>query len=102
MALLLSTPPVNQPAPIQMLSTIIKFPLMFISGVFVPLSQLPEWARIVASISPLTYFTDIARYSTGGESHYSVAVNLLALIGFTVISWIVAVKLHNRTLPMRV
>ena len=102
MALLLSFPPVNQPAPIQMLSTLVKFPLMFISGVFVPLSQLPEWARIVASISPLTYFTDIARYATGGESHYSIAVNLLALVAFTVVSWVVAVKLHNRTMPMRV
>lgn len=102
MALILSFPPVNQPAPIQMLSTLVKFPLMFISGVFMPLSQLPEWARIVASISPLTYFTDIARYATGGESHYSIAVNLLAMVGFTVVSWVVAVKLHNRTLPMRV
>lgn len=102
MALILSFPPVNQPAPIQMLSTLIKFPLMFIIGVFVPLSQLPEWGRIIASISPLTYFTDVARYATGGESHYSIAVNLLAMVAFTVVSWIVAVKLHNRTLPMRV
>lgn len=102
MALILSFPPVNQPAPIQMLSTLVKFPLMFISGVFVPLSQLPEWARIVASISPLTYFTDVARYATGGASHYSIAVNLLAMVAFTVVSWVVAVKLHNRTLPLRV
>ncbi len=102
MALILSFPPVNQPAPIQMLSTLVKFPLMFISGVFVPLSQLPQWARIVASISPLTYFTDVARYATGGESHYSIAVNLLVMVAFTVVSWFVAVKLHNKTLPMRV
>jgi len=102
MSLLLSFPPTASPAPIQMLSTLVKFPLMFISGVFVPLSQLPEWARIVASISPLTYFTDVARYATGGESHYSIAVNLLAMVAFTVVSWVVAVKLHNRTLPMRV
>lgn len=102
MALILSFPPVNSPAPIQMLATLVKFPLMFISGVFVPLSQLPEWARIVASISPLTYFTDVARYATGGENHYSIVFNLLAMVAFTVVFWVVAVKLHNRTLPLRV
>jgi len=101
MALILSFPPVNQPAPIQMLSTLVKFPLMFISGVFVPLSQLPTAARIVANISPLTYFTDLARYATGGQNFYSVPINLGAILLFTVISWIIAVKLHNRTLPMR-
>ena len=58
-SLLLSVPPVAQPAPIQMLSTLIKFPLMFISGVFVPLSQMPAIAQSIAFISPLTYFTDL-------------------------------------------
>lgn len=102
MALILSFPPVNSPAPIQMLGTLVKFPLMFISGVFVPLSQLPEWARIVASVSPLTYFTDVARYATGSVSHYSTGMNLLVMAAFTVVFWGVAVKLHNRTLPLRV
>ena len=101
MSLLLSCPPVASPAPIQMLGTLIKFPLMFISGVFLPLSQLPTAARIVANISPLTYFTDLARYATGGQNFYSVPVNLGAISFFTLISWIIAVKLHNRTLPMR-
>lgn len=102
MSLLLSVPPTASPAPIQMLGTLIKFPLMFISGVFVPLSQLPEWAMIVASFSPLTYFTDIARYATGGQYYYSTTTSLLAIVIFTVVSWVIAVKLHNRTLPMRV
>ncbi|MFH0769351.1 MAG: ABC transporter permease, partial [Chloroflexota bacterium] len=84
------------------LGTLVKFPLMFISGVFVPLSQLPTVARIIANISPLTYFTDLARYATGGQNLYPAPVNLGAIALFTVVSWIIAVKLHNRTLPMRV
>lgn len=102
MALIFSVPPVASPAPIQMLSTLVKFPLMFISGVFVPLSQLSVLARSIALISPLTYFTDLARYATGGESYYSVTVNLLVMAAFTVVFWTVAVILHNRTLPRRV
>jgi len=100
-ALLLSVAPVSGPQYTQMLSTLIKFPLLFISGVFIPLSNLPEAARAVSFISPLTYFTDIARYATGHESYLPLYVNFLAMIFFTVVFWIVAVTLHNRTLPKR-
>ncbi len=101
-SLLLSVPPVAQPAPIQMLSTLIKFPLMFISGVFIPLSEMPAIAQSIAFISPLTYFTDLARYATGRANYLSVSTDLIILAIFTVICWIIAVKLHNRTLPKRV
>ena len=101
-SLLLSVLPVAQPAPIQMLSTLIKFPLMFISGVFIPLGDMPAIAQTIAFISPLTYFTDLARYATGGTNYFGVGVDILVLIAFTVVAWIIAVKLHNKTLPMRV
>ncbi len=102
MALIFSFPATSSPAPIQMLSTLIKFPLMFISGIFVPLSQLPAAARGISFISPLTYFTDLARGAMGGTNYYSPLINLLVIIAFTVVFWIVAVSLHSRTLPRRV
>lgn len=102
MALLLSVAPVSGPQYTQMLSTLIKFPLMFISGVFIPLSDLPVAARAIGFISPLTYFTDIARYATGHGSYLPLYVDFLAIIAFTFVFWIIAVKLHNKTLPMRV
>jgi ABC-2 type transport system permease protein len=102
MALIFSFPATSSPAPIQMLSTLIKFPLMFISGIFIPLSQLPAAARGISFISPLTYFTDLARGAMGGSSYYSAPINLLVIVAFTVIFWIVGVSLHSRTLPKRV
>ena len=101
-SLIISSPPASAPQYSQMISSFIKFPLIFISGVFVPLSQLPAFARSIAFISPLTYFTDVTRYATGGENYFSITVDLLVIIGFTLVSWVVAVKLHNKTLPMRV
>ena len=101
-SLIISSPPASAPQYSQMISSFIKFPLIFISGVFVPLGELPAFARNIAFISPLTYFTDLTRYATGGENYFSITVDLLVIIGFTVVSWVVAVKLHNRTLPMRV
>ena len=102
MALIFSVPVTSSPAPIQMLSTLIKFPLMFISGIFVPLSQLPAVAKGISLISPLTYFTDLTRYTMGGTSYHSALINLSVITAFTVVFWIVAVTLHNRTLPRRV
>ncbi len=102
MALIFSFPATSSPAPIQMLSTLVKFPLMFISGIFIPLSQLPAVAKGISFISPLTYFTDLARSAMGGTSYYPPLINLLVIVAFTVAFWIVAVSLHSRTLPKRV
>jgi ABC-2 type transport system permease protein len=102
MALLLSVAPVSGPQYTQMLSTLVKFPLLFISGVFIPLTELSPLARTIGLISPLSYFTDIARYATGHGSYLPIYVDFLAIIAFTLVFWVIAVKLHNRTLPLRI
>jgi ABC-2 type transport system permease protein len=102
MALLISIPPVSTPQYTQMLSALIKFPLLFISGVFIPLSNLPAAARAISFISPLTYFTDIARYATGHRSYLPLYIDFLVIIAFTFVFWVAAVRLHNKTLPLRV
>lgn len=66
LGLLLSTPATNVPSNIMMLSSLLKFPLIFISGVFIPVEQLPFAGQVLAICSPLTYFTDIARYCIMG------------------------------------
>jgi ABC-2 type transport system permease protein len=99
--LLSAYPPTDNPATIMMLSSMIKFPLIFISGVFIPIEQLPVWGRAISSISPLTYFTDLARYSVQGVSYYPVALDILALIGFTVAFLFVAIKIHEHTILKR-
>ena len=100
-SLIISSPPASAPQYSQMISSFVKFPLIFISGIFVPLSEMPAFARSITFISPLTYFTDLARYATGGKSYFAVGVDLLVLVIFTVVSWVIAVKLHNKTLPIR-
>jgi ABC-2 type transport system permease protein len=101
LALIFSFPTTSSPATIMMLSSLVKFPLVFISGIFIPLQQLPMWGRGIASASPLTYFTDLARYCVGGTGHYPVSIDLLILLAFTITFFVMAVKLHQRTLPRR-
>jgi ABC-2 type transport system permease protein len=97
-----SIPPTDLPATINMIASVVKFPIVFISGIFIPLDELPAWGKAVAYISPLTYFTDIARYSIQGEGYLPVAVDLLVLLAFTAIFLVVAMKLHQRTMPRRI
>ena len=97
-----SIPPTNSPATANMIASAIRFPVVFISGVFISLDELPTWAQGIAFISPLTYFTDIARHSMQGEGHLPVYVDLLALLAFTVLFLAIALTLHQRTMPRRI
>ena len=38
-------------------SNLIRFPLIFISGIFVPLAQMQGWGLAIAYWSPLTYLS---------------------------------------------
>jgi len=101
-ALIFSFPATSSPASIMMLSSLIKFPLIFISGIFVPLSDLPAWGKGLALVSPLTYFTDMARYCVNETNHFSISIDIIVLVAFLVAFLILAIKLHQRTMPKRI
>ena len=101
LAAILSTPPADVPANVMMLSSLVKFPLIFISGIFIPVEELPEWGRLLASLSPLTYFTDLAAYSIEGVSYYPIEYDIPILVGFSMLFIAAAIKLHERNMPKR-
>jgi ABC-2 type transport system permease protein len=102
LGLLMATPPTNAPSNVMMISSLIKFPLVFISGIFIPLESMPFWGKAIASFSPLTYFTDLTRYSLGNGSYYPILLDFTVIVLFTVIFFALAVKIHKKTLPMRI
>jgi ABC-2 type transport system permease protein len=99
--MLLAVPPTNVPSNIMMLSSLIKFPLVFISGIFVPLEQMPAWGLVLAVCSPLTYFTDLVRYSFTDTHYFPLEIDITALAVFTVVFTVVTMYLHKRTMPKR-
>ncbi|MDO9539790.1 MAG: ABC transporter permease [Methanocalculus sp.] len=102
LGLLLSTPATNVPSNIMMLSSLLKFPLIFISGVFIPVEQLPFWGQVLAICSPLTYFTDIARYCMMGTHTFPIVIDCAALLVWTIVFTILAIVLHERTVSRRI
>jgi ABC-2 type transport system permease protein len=100
--LLSAYPPTDIPATVMMISSLIKFPLVFISGVFIPIEQLPQWGRIIASFSPLTYFTDLARHFILDVGYYPLILDFTMIEVFTLIFLVAAIKIHEKTLPKRI
>lgn len=99
--LLSAYPPTDNPSSVMMLSSMVKFPLVFISGIFIPIDELPVWGKTISSISPLTYFTDLARYSIQGNSYYPIELDLIVLAAFAITFLVIAIKIHGRTMQKR-
>ena len=100
--LLSSYPPTDIPATVMMISSLVKFPLVFISGIFIPIEQMPTWGRILAFISPLTYFTDISRHLILNAGYFPIALDISVIAIFTLLFSITAIKIHEKTLPKRI
>ncbi len=77
---LLSALPTDQPSNVMMLSNLVRVPLLFISGVFMPLSQTPSWRLFASLLSPLSYTIELLRYSFGEEPLLGTAVSYLVLV----------------------
>jgi ABC-2 type transport system permease protein len=102
LGVIFSAAPTNTPSNIMMLASVVKLPLIFISGVFIPLDELPAWGKIISFVSPLTYFTDTARHLIQGEGCLPVSLDLLVLFAFTVFFLVAAMKMHAKTMRRRI
>ncbi len=101
MGLLFSAIPSDVPADAVMLSTIIRLPLVFVSGVFIPIQRLPYCIRPLSYISPLTYFSDLVRYAYGCGSLLSPLVDLSMLLALLTVFMLLALATNKRTLMKR-
>jgi ABC-2 type transport system permease protein len=82
----------------QTLANFIRFPMMFLGGVFVPVAALPVWLQVVARALPLTYTVEALGVALAGGSLIAAALDLLALTGFAVVLFMLAVYVMARRL----
>ena len=75
----------------QTLANFIRFPMMFLGGVFVPLASMPAWLQVVARFLPLTYSVEALHVALSGESWVTAALDLGALAVFSVVLFFLAV-----------
>jgi ABC-2 type transport system permease protein len=80
---------VNKVETAMPLANFITLPMLFLSGLFFPLSSLPFIIRQIAQYFPLTYFIDALRnIYINGASLLTVKYDILAMVAWIVIFFI--------------
>lgn len=67
----------------QTLSNFFRFPMLFLCGLFIPISDLPVFLRPLSYCLPLTYGTDILKGAITGGSSLSPLLSFGMLLFFT-------------------
>ena len=80
----------------QTLANFIRFPMMFLGGVFVPVDSMPGALQVVARALPLTYAVEALRAALFGGGLAEAALDLLVLAGFAVLLFALAVRVMAR------
>ena len=96
MASLFAAYPTESPGDIISMVNLVRFPLIFISGVFIPLALLPSFGQMIAYFSPLTYANDLIQGGYTGKTLFSPFIDIAMLVVFILIFQFVANWLYKR------
>ncbi|MBN2734634.1 MAG: ABC transporter permease [Methanomicrobiaceae archaeon] len=92
---LLASPATNNPSNIMMLSSLVRLPLIFISGIFIPLGELTGLYFILTSLSPLTYIVDLFHGALSGNAFYPAWFDIMVIVS-VILVFILAAKIIQR------
>jgi ABC-2 type transport system permease protein len=98
LGVLLASPAADSPPNVMIFSNLIRFPLIFISGIFIPLRQMTGWGLILAYCSPLTYLVDLFNAAVAGKSVFSPLVDCGVLVVVTIVFILLARAIQIRNL----
>jgi ABC-2 type transport system permease protein len=83
----------------MMIMMTLMFPMMFLSGVFFPIQQMPWYMQGISKVLPLTYLADALRkVMVLGAGVSIISTELLVLIGFGVVMTTIAVPVFRRAM----
>jgi ABC-2 type transport system permease protein len=81
----------------QMLMMTLMFPMMFLSGVFFPIQQMPWYMQSISKVLPLTYASDALRkVMVLGADIPAISTELIVLIVFGTVMTAIAVPVFRR------
>jgi ABC-2 type transport system permease protein len=78
---------------------LIMFPMMFLSGIFFPVSQMPWFMQTISNIIPLTYAADAMRKIMLLNANVAdVSTDIIILVAFGVITMLIALPLFSKSM----
>jgi lipooligosaccharide transport system permease protein len=78
--------------------TLVITPMMLISGVFFPVTQLPEGIQAVAAMLPLTHAVDLARPLMNGVVPPQAVLHVAVLVAYMLAGFYISLVLFRRRL----
>jgi len=94
MGVMFASIPTQSPGQVMMPLNFVRIPLLFISGVFIPIEKLPLWGRTLAAASPLSYSMDLVRAGIEGSKYFGASISILGLIAYLIIFLMVSIRFH--------
>jgi len=94
MGMMFASMPGQSPGQVMMPLTFVRLPLLFISGVYTPVRELPSWGQVGSMLSPLTHTIELARYALGGETFFGPLVNISVLAAYTALFLFMGIRFH--------
>ncbi|MCK9330159.1 MAG: ABC transporter permease [Candidatus Cloacimonetes bacterium] len=77
----------------QTYSNFFRFPMIFLCGLFVPITTLPIYLRIISYLLPVTYAMDFIRYSIDKSNLISNTLSLIIISVFCLLLFYISI--HN-------
>jgi len=93
--------PTGMTSNIMILMNLIKFLLLFISGIFIPLNKLPPHLVYLSFLSLITFLTDLLKFCVDGSNYFMFHFDIIMLIIWIVLLFVLSYTLHKRTMPKR-
>ncbi|MFX1296570.1 MAG: ABC transporter permease [Promethearchaeota archaeon] len=83
----------------SMIMMTLMFPMMFFSGVFFPIEQMPGFMQAIANILPLTYATKALRkVIVLGADLPAISVELIFLVVFGLVLLLIAIPMFKKAM----
>lgn len=81
----------------QTFSNFIRFPMIFLCGLFLPVSDLPAFLQPLSYVLPLTYGVDILHGSMHGAHAMPLGLDFAVLGAFCVVLFLASVRIIHRS-----
>lgn len=94
MGILFASLPGQGPGQVLMPLNFVRIPLLFISGVYVSVRDLPPWGQAVSMLSPLTHTIELVKAGFGFENFFGLVMNVIILILYLVVFLFVGTRFH--------
>ncbi len=96
MGTLLASYPTENVGDVMSVLNLIRLPLIFISGVFIPIATMPQIGQVIAYLSPLTYANDLIQYGYTSTTHFGLLIDIIVLFVYILLFQFIAHGLYKK------